>query len=261
MRCIQKLRQLLKAMEALGVVTSTAKQRKKDQQQPHINNNKNISYPAYISIDLGLRQNRGNFSGGTFYQVILLNNTFFEDGDDKANGKGIRVAEGGRYDDLVRHFRPPSNFGSIQVSNYSTVKIPFCSGLIIFLGKMIEVLYTNALTDETWQGHQLSFIESLRRSIGNLYIGSCQTIQCIVSGENGLDLATCPERAAIASGKSTLVLLCVNKEDFFSFLGYREVSFHSSLNELPNISYIISLSSSYIVKRASSSVVDIWYIM
>jgi len=53
-RCIQKLRQLLKAMEALGVVTSTAKQRKKDQ-QPHTNNNKNISYPAYISIDLGLR--------------------------------------------------------------------------------------------------------------------------------------------------------------------------------------------------------------
>lgn len=67
-RCIQKLRQLLKAMEALGVVTSTAKQRKVDQQQPHTSNNKNISYPAYVSIDLGLRQKRGNFSGGTFHQ-------------------------------------------------------------------------------------------------------------------------------------------------------------------------------------------------
>ena len=134
MRCIQKLRQLLKAMEALGVVTSTAKQSKMDQQQP---NNKNISYPAYISIDLGLRQKRGNFSGGTFFQAILLQDAFFEDGNDKANGKGIRIAEGGRYDDLVRHFRPPSNFGSIQVRNYSAVKIPFCSGLIIFLGKNV----------------------------------------------------------------------------------------------------------------------------
>jgi len=121
----------------------------------------------------------------------------------------MRLAEGGRYDDLVRHFRPPSNFGSIQVSNYSAVKIPFCSGLIIFLGKMIEFLYTNALIDETWQGHQLTFIESLRRSIGHP-IDSCQMIQCIVTGENGLDLSTCPERAAIASGKSVLVLLCVN---------------------------------------------------
>ena len=82
-------------MEALGVVTSTAKQRKKDQQQP---NNKNISYPSYISIDLGLRQKRGNFSGSTFYQAILLQDAFFEDGD-KANGK-VRIAEGGRYDDL-----------------------------------------------------------------------------------------------------------------------------------------------------------------
>ena len=82
------------------------------------------------------------------------------------------------------------------MSNYSAVKIPFCSGLIIFVGKMIEVLYTNALTIETWQGHQLSFIESLRFSIGYPLIDS---IQCIVTGENGLDLATCPERAAIAS--------------------------------------------------------------
>ena len=185
-------------MEALGVVTSTAKQRKKDQQQPHTSNSKNISYPAYVSIDLGLRQKRGNFSGGTFFQAILLQDTFFEDGDDKANGKGIRIAEGGRYDDLVRHFRPPSNFGSIQVSNYSAVKIPFCSGLIIFVGKMIEVLYTNALIVETWQGHhQLSFIESLRRSVGHPLIDS--SCMVIVTGENGLDLATCPERAAIAS--------------------------------------------------------------
>jgi hypothetical protein len=99
----------------------------------------------------------------------------------------------------VRHFRPPSNFGSIQVSNYSAVKIPFCSGLIIFVGKMIEVIYTNALTYETWQGHQFSFIESLRVSIGHPIIDSSQTIQCIVTGENGLDLATCPERAMAAS--------------------------------------------------------------
>ena len=153
------------------------------------------------------------------------------------------------------------------MSNYSAVKIPFCSGLIIFVGKMIEVLYTNALTVETWQGHQLSFIESLRRSIGHPILID-GLIQCIVSGENGLDLATCPERAAIASGKSALVLLCVNvlKSRVGLLLSlFEDTGRYPSLlfttHELPNISYIISLSSSYIVKRASSSLVDIWYIM
>ena len=71
-------------------------------------------------------------------------------------------------------------------------------------------MYTNALIDETWQGHQLTFIESLRRSIGHPLplIDSCQTIQCIVSSENGLDLATCPERAAISSMLWTVGIGC-----------------------------------------------------
>jgi hypothetical protein len=66
---------------------------------------------------------------------------------------GFRIAEGGRYDDLVRQFRPPGNFG----------RLPYCAGLTIFLGKMIERIYHNASYDE--QRHSQSFVDSLRRSI------------------------------------------------------------------------------------------------
>ena len=36
-------------------------------------------------------------------------------------GRGIKVAEGGRYDDLVRRYRPPGNFGSAIFNHYTTV--------------------------------------------------------------------------------------------------------------------------------------------
>ncbi len=51
-RTINQLKQLLKAMEALGVVPAIQKQNEKFDGDEH------ISSPAYISIDLGLRQKR-----------------------------------------------------------------------------------------------------------------------------------------------------------------------------------------------------------
>lgn len=202
MRCIAQLRQVFSALKALGVVTAAAVLNKKEQ-QPNIGQGKHISsYPAYISVDLGLRQKRNNFSGSTFFQAILLPDEFFGDNEDNhTGGKGIRIAEGGRYDDLVRQFRPPGNFGSIQVNDYTAVKVPYCIGLTLYVGKMIERLYCDAAKDESssssWQGH--SFIASLRRSIGHPLIDSSIPIQCIVTSENGLDLTTCAQRASIAS--------------------------------------------------------------
>eukprot|EP00578_Thalassiosira_sp_NH16_P006270 CAMPEP_0181120618 /NCGR_PEP_ID=MMETSP1071-20121207/24259_1 /TAXON_ID=35127 /ORGANISM="Thalassiosira sp., Strain NH16" /LENGTH=1767 /DNA_ID=CAMNT_0023205299 /DNA_START=89 /DNA_END=5389 /DNA_ORIENTATION=+ len=197
MRCIHKLRQLLKAMEKLGIVPA-AKLHKKD--QPHTRLIKNLSYPAYISIDLGLRQKRTNFSGGLYFQAILLQDDFFQKGERTPNrkygGLGTRIAEGGRYDDLVRQFRPPGNFGSVQANDYTAAKIPYCSGVLFFLGKMIERIYLDAAHDEKWQH---SFLESLRRSIGHPLIDSSIPVQCIVTSETGLDLATCAERAQISA--------------------------------------------------------------
>lgn len=104
-RCLHELRQLLKAMEALGIVPAAKLNKKNDS---HTVPSKNLSCPAYISIDLGLRHKRKHFSGRMFFQAILLQDDFFQ-GDREANttngmygGKGIRIAEGGRYDDLVR---------------------------------------------------------------------------------------------------------------------------------------------------------------
>jgi len=50
-RCINQLRQLLKALEALGVTPTISRNEKVDV-------NGSLSPPAYISIDLGLRQKR-----------------------------------------------------------------------------------------------------------------------------------------------------------------------------------------------------------
>lgn len=103
-RCVDQLRQLLKAMEALGIETAVEPN---ENETLHNGVQRNLSYPAYISIDLGLRQKRKHYSGRMFFQATLLQNDFFqEDGQTTTNpflnGRGIRIAEGGRYDDLVR---------------------------------------------------------------------------------------------------------------------------------------------------------------
>ena len=95
-RCIKQLQHLLRAMDILDIVAALP-----DGLQ------KNVSYPAYISIDLGLRNRRKHFSGRLYFQAVLLRNDFFHGGGENnvyatVDGKGTRIAEGGRYDDLVR---------------------------------------------------------------------------------------------------------------------------------------------------------------
>jgi len=201
-RTISQLKQLLKAMEALGVVPAIQNQNEKFDENEH------ISSPAYISIDLGLRQKRRHMSGGVFFQAILLQDNFFE-GKEKPEatkgkhvygGKGSRIAEGGRYDDLVRQFRPPGNFGSVQLEEYTGASVPFCMGVRFFVGRMVERIYKDAYIDASQQLSKQqgrSFLEGVRRSIGHPFLET--PIQCIVIGENGFDLATCGERASIAS--------------------------------------------------------------
>ena len=68
------------------------------------------SRPLYIALDLGLRQKRKHFNGQIFFQAIVLPENFFEktacdpNAQDKNQSiveQGTKVAEGGRYDELV----------------------------------------------------------------------------------------------------------------------------------------------------------------
>jgi hypothetical protein len=120
-RCLNELRQLLKAIEALGIETAV----KLNGGETH----GNLSYPAYISIDLGLHQRRKHYAGRVYFQAILLQNDFFqEDGETTTNpflnGKSIRIAEGGRYDDLVRQVSVECDCKSqLFFDNYVTIRI------------------------------------------------------------------------------------------------------------------------------------------
>ncbi len=142
-------------------------------------------------------------SGGVFFQAILLQDDFFEQkekrdptkGRHSYGGKGSRIAEGGRYDDLVRRFRPPGNFGSAIVDSYTGAKVPFCVGVRFFVGRIVERIYKDACFDASHLSR--SFLENVRRSIGHPFVDI--PIQCIVTGENGFDLATHCERASVAS--------------------------------------------------------------
>ena len=52
--------------------------------------------------------------------LLKLRDDFYR--QDDGNVTTRRVAEGGRYDDLVRHFRPPGNFGSIVTDRYTAAR-------------------------------------------------------------------------------------------------------------------------------------------
>lgn len=66
------------------------------------------SRPLYVALDLGLRQKRKHYNGNLFFQAIVLPDNFFDTDATDQNmnrksmvGLGTKVAEGGRYDDLV----------------------------------------------------------------------------------------------------------------------------------------------------------------
>jgi hypothetical protein len=146
-RCINQLRQLLKAMEALGI-EATVKSNEKE--TPHNSLQTNLSYPAYISIDLGLRQKRKHYAGRMYFQAIILQNDFFRgDGETTTNpflnGKSTRIAEGGRYDDLVRQVSVECDWSSIL--SLCVILFILASGtLSSFVHQVISVVFKSVTT-------------------------------------------------------------------------------------------------------------------
>lgn len=90
-------------------------------------------------------------------------------------------------------FRPPGKIGS--VNKFTVANVPFCSGLLIFVGKMVERIYHDAADNKKRQNQ--SFIENLRSRLGHPL--PQPTVNCIVTSENGLDLASCSLRAKICA--------------------------------------------------------------
>ena len=164
---------------------------------------KRLSLAKFISIDLGLRQKRRNIHGQLLFQAVAVPDDYLaklvrnkdESLDSLMNSCGTRIAEGGRYDDLVRKHRPPGNFG----------RIPICAGCRFFVGSLIERAYLhgfNALAEadaSLKRGVSLqSQVEGARNSLG-FPLAKTHPMNCIVVSTNGMDPSTLAERARVAA--------------------------------------------------------------
>mmetsp|Transcript_23314 Transcript_23314/g.33919 ORF Transcript_23314/g.33919 Transcript_23314/m.33919 type:complete len:642 (+) Transcript_23314:278-2203(+) len=204
-RGIRSLKQLSIAMRSLGIIP-LLESSKNSQKYFDDNADMRLRQPAFILIDLGLRQRRKHINGQLLFQAIMLPDDYFDlyfqykieniDTMVASGGCGVKVAEGGRYDDLVRKFRPPGNFGSAQFDQYTAAPIPMCVGIRFFVGKFVERLYLEA---NLYRNTALaSGLDVLRKSLSHP-ISSTHTVRCIVAGVEGMDAASFGDRAAVAA--------------------------------------------------------------
>ena len=84
--------------------------------------------PAYVSLDLGMRQRLKHYHGHVFFQAILLpedlESIMSNDALLAGGGRGIKVAEGGRYDELVSL---NLHFHSVEGSCPTTIRSSICT--------------------------------------------------------------------------------------------------------------------------------------
>lgn len=175
-RQLKSLRDLIGCLVNLGVV----------------NNNQ----PMEVFLDLGLRQKRKHYHGGTIFQYIL------QPGGSGGNfsRKGIKVAEGGNYSALVRQYRPPGNFGSSVVSQYTAARIPQCAGVRFFVGKLVEIVYLQSTPRDS---SNISANDPISMDVVRTYLGHpfsfAKSVQVLVASAQGMDHESTPERFLVAS--------------------------------------------------------------
>eukprot|EP00536_Pseudo-nitzschia_multiseries_P005127 jgi/Psemu1/323755/estExt_fgenesh1_pg.C_930022 len=216
-KILNHLEKLTKALQSLGI---------RPLSDLHVNEKPSpngYNCPLMISLDLGLRQRRKHYHGQLFFQCIAIPSNYFESSrmpDDElrvtndsllsSSGIGIKVAEGGRYDELVRKSRPPGNFGSALFNAYTAAPIPKCVGVRFLVGKLIELLYRetsisnksllesfdSAKGSNTDVGYEL---DAIRGSLGTPLNAMPQPIQCMVASGNGLDANTAKDRLIVSS--------------------------------------------------------------
>jgi hypothetical protein len=202
-RGIESIQKLVNSLNEMGVI-----------QSPHFHQQGTLGLlpPSYISLDLGLRQRQRHFQGQLYFQALLLADDCeespekFYNNDDllSSNPKlAVKIAEGGHYEEIVRKFRPPGNFGSMQFENYTSARIPMCIGIRFFIRRFVERAYVEASYAAEMEAHKTTGIltddlESLRRSLGHPTT-VFPSIQCLIVSMNGLDSESLLTRAKVAS--------------------------------------------------------------
>jgi len=215
---LKSLATLFQILNRIGIYpcfgSSKLKQQGKDES--------GLKQPLYISIDLGLRQHRKHFHGQLLFQCITISDDYLnhlpdDNGQEShetllTTGRAYKIAEGGRYDDLVRRSRPPGNFGSALFNEYTAASIPKCAGVRFSVGKLIELAYldsalssTNNITEGLLISDTTKFslikhgIDILRSSLAHPFNLVQSSIRCIVTGVNALDGADSFDRFVVAS--------------------------------------------------------------
>ncbi|CAJ1930603.1 unnamed protein product [Cylindrotheca closterium] len=185
--------------------------------------NSRLNQPLFVSIDLGLRQRRKHYHGQVLFHCIALPADYFDQigltideqqSSDMllSSGKAFKIAEGGRFDDLVRKSRPPGNFGSALFHDYTTASIPKCVGVRFLIGRLVELVYldaslasANSTTDNSLISDSTKFsldkhgIDVLRTSLAHPFSAIQSPIRCIVTGANTLDGTDSLERLVVTS--------------------------------------------------------------
>lgn len=172
-----------------------------------------LGQPLFISLDLGLRQRRRHYHGHLFFQCIAIPSNYYdlapsdkpETNDTLLSNTGlaIKIAEGGRYDDLVRKARPPG-MGLTAFNNYRAAPIPKCVGVRFAVGRLVELMYLESNLAgssilEVQESGSLEGMEAIRASLGHPLAFMPQPTQCIVTSVHGLNAATVAERFLVAS--------------------------------------------------------------
>ena len=209
--CIQQLRSTIGAMHGLGI-------RADDASKPHPE--PQLSLPISIVIDLGLRQKRRHIHGHFLFQAITVPGECDENNLKAflANGRGIKIAEGGRYDDLVRHFRPPG-LGSIST--------PICAGIRFSLKHWVE-LASSCSTFPVASNLQTCFGYTLPK---------VQPCKVLIASANGMDSTSAGERALVAAKLWKAGVAC----DYLPNTGVVAGLGSLTLDQLCSVSFILGI--------------------
>jgi histidyl-tRNA synthetase len=165
-----------------------------------------LNRPLFLCLDLGMRQKRKQYHGGLFFQAIAIPSNFSPQDQDKmvdsSEISGLKIVEGGRYDDICRKFRPPGNFGDAVFDAHTQSTIPKCCGLKVSIGRLVELMYLETTlrqpidlsNSETAQG-----MDAIRNSLGHPLQDMPPPTQVIVASVHGLDKDSVQSRFVVAS--------------------------------------------------------------
>jgi len=157
--------------------------------------------PDCIIFDF-FEQRQRHFHGGLYFQAFFT--TISDDSlEATANNLGQRkraklFAEGGRFDDLVRKYRPPGNFGSSISNLYTTAPIPIAAGIRFFVHRIVDRLYEVCQYKKSLIDDNINDMDDIRCMLGHP-LQQINDISCMVASPNGFDSSSVQARAEVCS--------------------------------------------------------------